>query len=171
MLPLRRAQPARFALTPALLGLALLAAAPAEGRAATTVGTDLLAPISAKDTCPTGKTCTRMLLAVSGTEVASPVDGVIVRWRVVGTGPLRLRVLGRDGTNWTAGAVSEPATGLTPMQPRGTFDTRLPIAKGAFVAVEGDATTHVAMSSSDDKGGSSGSSGSSGSRGSKSSDG
>ena len=76
-------------------------------------------------------------LPETGASVASPVNGVIVRWKVAGAvgGPFTLRVLHPNG----AGAYT--ATGASqPVKPNGpgieTFLTQLPIRSGDLVSID-----------------------------------
>jgi hypothetical protein len=76
-------------------------------------------------------------LPETGANLASPVNGAIVRWKVQGAtgGPFTLRVLHPNGAGaYTATASSQPAT------PSGTgietFSTQLPIRSGDLIAVD-----------------------------------
>ena len=128
----------------AAIAFAALAATPAVGQAASTVGSDLALPVTVESGCEVPSTCTRMLVTSNGEDVGSPVDGVIVGWKAVGKGTIRLRVVSRGGDTWTAGAVSEPAT-FPSDSDQGEFETRLPIRVGEYIAVEGDADNHAFM--------------------------
>src|SRR5215217_4649313 len=85
------------ALRPAVLTGVLLAACavlvlPATGVAATTIGSDLNGS-SGRATCEPDA-CTVVQLAIPGRQVTSPMDGVIVRWRIADSeGNFALRVV------------------------------------------------------------------------------
>jgi hypothetical protein len=76
-------------------------------------------------------------LPESGANIASPVSGVIVRWRIVQAvgGPFRLRVLRPlGGSTYMPVATSAPASASSlGVQ---TFSTNLPIRAGDTVAIE-----------------------------------
>ena len=128
-----------------LAACAALAVAPAAGHAAVPVGSDLTNTVLIDEGCDDrSASCTRMLLSVGGVEASSPIDGVVVRWRLVGEGTVRLRVIHRDGDTWSSGA-SAPATLPSGGSSRGTFATRLPIRAGDFLGVDGDRENHVHM--------------------------
>jgi hypothetical protein len=103
--------------------VALTAAAPA--RAAETIGSSLAA------TPDTPLTCTVECTVVQDGAI-SPIQGVIVRWRVkTGTGPatpMRLEVL--NGALATTGGPVLPLAGATT-----TFTTRMPIEVGNAIAL------------------------------------
>jgi hypothetical protein len=76
-------------------------------------------------------------LPETGASVASPVNGEIVRWKVVGAvgGPFTLRVLHPNGAGaYTAAGTSQPA------KPNGpgieTFPTQLTIRSGDLISVD-----------------------------------
>src|SRR3954468_11097311 len=73
------------------LCVALVASvAPAASRAATVaVGSDLRGTVTVDNGCE-AVSCTRTLSSLGGVEVRSPIDGVVVRWRAVGTGIVHL---------------------------------------------------------------------------------
>ena len=134
----------RLTLSLALAVAALFAALPATGHAAATVGSDLAAATVAYDVgCEVGESCTRMLFSYDGAPASSPEDGVVVRWRAYGKGTVRLRLVRQEGDVWVAGPASGPATFTTPGE--ATFETRLPIQAGDFLAVDGDTDSHVAL--------------------------
>src|SRR5690349_24155814 len=61
-------------------------ATPAASRAEiVTVGSDLRGTVIVDNGCE-AVSCTRTLSTIGGLEVRSPIDGVVVRWRAVGTG-------------------------------------------------------------------------------------
>jgi hypothetical protein len=75
-----------------------------------------------------------------GAHVTSPIDGTIVRWRVLDAegGPLKLRVLRpAGGTSYTGAGTSGPET------PTGlglqTFATNLPIEAGGTIGIDNNA--------------------------------
>lgn len=76
-------------------------------------------------------------LPEKGANLASPVDGVIVRWRVLGAsgGPFSLRVLHPNGSgayeaSGTSAAVSPASKEVQ------TFTTSLPIRKGDLIGID-----------------------------------
>jgi hypothetical protein len=76
-------------------------------------------------------------LPEKGANLASPVNGTIVRWRMQGAegGPFRLRVLRPNGSGaYTAVGTSNPATPAdTGLQ---TFSANLPIRAGDLIGVD-----------------------------------
>jgi hypothetical protein len=129
-----------------LLALAALAVAPPASHAAVPFGSDLSRPVEIDEGCDDrSTTCTRMLLSAGGGEAVAPIDGVIVRWRLIGAGTVRLRVVRRDGETWSTGGSSAPATLPLDRSTRGTFPTRLPVRAGDFLAVDGNRENHVHM--------------------------
>jgi hypothetical protein len=129
----------------ALLALALIASSPASG--AVTIGSDL-APDP--DSAPCGvAACTLANLSHGGLQVASPIDGVVVRFRVrndltdVGGNTVRPRVIRpAAGGAFTGIATGASATvldldGGNPSTQ--VFPTSLPIMAGDLVALDSDA--------------------------------
>jgi len=111
------------------------AAAPATQAATITIGSDLTGTVSADNGCE-GQSCTRLLVSVNGVGQSSPVDGVVVRWRAVGQGIVRLRLARPDtGATWRAGPASEFVPFPTGSE-RGEWATRLRIAAGDFLGVD-----------------------------------
>ena len=111
------------------------AAAPATRAATITIGSDLTGTVSADNGCE-GQSCTRLLVSVNGVGQSSPVDGVVVRWRAVGQGIVRLRLARPDtGATWRAGPASEFVAFPTGSE-RGEWATRLRIAAGDFLGVD-----------------------------------
>lgn len=120
----------------------LIAASPAP--AATTIGSDLGSSGDILLDCPTTDPCTAAQTALPGRQVTSPIDGVIVRWRVGdGTGSMSLRVLrSAAGGTFTGVARSDAAT--PPVGPSdvgqpptiSTFPTRIPIRAGDFIGLD-----------------------------------
>jgi hypothetical protein len=124
----------------------LLFVSPAE--AAVTVGSDLTRPADLGVGCPNGAAeCTFAQTNPAG-QFVSPIDGVIVRWRVKGSSGIsaemvRLRVIrpaAAPGAFLGAGR-SEP--GLLPATPPPAqiymFATRLPVRAGDRVGLDGPA--------------------------------
>ena len=111
------------------------AVAPPTQAATITVGSDLTGTVSADNGCE-GQSCTRLLVSVNGVGQSSPVDGVVVRWRAIGQGIVRLRLARPDtGATWRAGPASEFVAFPTGSE-RGEWATRLPIAAGDFLGVD-----------------------------------
>lgn len=90
-----------------------------------------------------GHTCTyeclRIQTAVAGSSTAVPTDGVVVRWRLLAARPgsYRVRVLGpAGGSNYavlrSSAAESIPSSTFGTIT---TFQTRLPIPAGGYVAL------------------------------------
>lgn len=76
-------------------------------------------------------------LPETGASVASPVNGEIVRWKVVGAvgGPFTLRVLHPNGAGaYTATGTSQPAKPLGPGIE--TFPTNLTIRSGDLISID-----------------------------------
>jgi hypothetical protein len=76
-------------------------------------------------------------LPETGASVASPVNGEIVRWKVVGAvgGPFTLRVLHPNGAGaYTATGTSQPAKPLGPGIE--TFPTNLSIRSGDLISID-----------------------------------
>lgn len=88
-------------------------------------------------------------LPETGANLASPVNGAIVRWKVQGAvgGPFTLRVLHPNGSGaYTATGSSQP------VKPTGTgietFSTQLPIRSGDLIAVDSsNATDEIGVAS------------------------
>lgn len=134
----------------AMAAAGLIFAAPAASPAAVTIGTPLDQPSSnASDVSP-GRTV--MTLAYAGAELASPIDGVVVRYRVQSTawGNISLRILRPAG----AGAFDGVGTS-TPAFVGGVFDdlthqvgTRLPIAAEDQIGIDSDSSVTLRSVSS-----------------------
>jgi hypothetical protein len=113
-----------------------LVAAVAAGATTVTVGSVL--PPTFKSTPFEGvRTQFNTTLPETGANLASPVNGAIVRWKVQGAvgGPFALRVLHPNGSGaFTATGTSQP------VKPNGTgietFSTQLPIRGGDLIAVD-----------------------------------
>ena len=143
----------RCAIVAAGAALALAAmASPAS--AATTIGSDLTA---SDGTTGCGVACTGVGTALPGRTIASPITGVVVRWRVGdGVGQITFRVARPaadtypgDDTHIGAGR-SEPATITTPPSDDvgeppviSTFPTRVPIGAGDRIGVDLTSTSQV----------------------------
>jgi hypothetical protein len=127
----------RGRLTAALLGFSAAALAlPATGHAAVTIGGDVTVSTGTALNCGAMDTCTIAQTDPSTVgpvqQVHSPIDGVITRWRVVGSGQVSLQVITNDGgTTGAATATSPPATQLDG-QPNAT---QLPIVAQQIVGV------------------------------------
>jgi IPT/TIG domain len=113
-----------------------LVAAVAAGATTVTVGSVL--PSIFKSTPFEGvRTQFNTTLPETGANLASPVNGAIVRWKVQGAvgGPFTLRVLHPNGSGaFTASGATQP------VKPNGTgietFQTQLPIRSGDLIAVD-----------------------------------
>jgi hypothetical protein len=120
---------------------------PGDGAAATTACSGMLfgsrlqgAHITSGGVC--GYACLRIQKTVpGGASTAAPVDGVVVRWRVLGapTGSYRVRVVApAGGASYTVlrSSAPETVTAQPPLQEAiSTFATRLPIPAGGFVGL------------------------------------
>jgi hypothetical protein len=118
--------------------LSLIAAvvfAPSAG-AAVTLGSDLSQPAADGVACSTS--CTVVQSGLPGRTITSPLDGVIVRWRIRTNGaggPFQLRVAEpftgdqRIGAGWSA-AGSASAAGIS------EFQTRMQIHAGANIGLD-----------------------------------
>jgi RTX calcium-binding nonapeptide repeat (4 copies) len=90
-----------------------------------------------------GHTCTydclRIQTAVAGTSTRAAVDGVVVRWRMLAAPPgsYRVRVLGPSGgsTYSILGSSAPESVASSPFDRITTFETRLPIPAGGYVAL------------------------------------
>ena len=77
-----------------------------------------------------------------GANLSSPINGVIVRWRITQAtgGPFTLRVLTPvSGQTFTGGAASAPQIPATTATQ--TYTTNIPITKGQFIGVDTTAGT------------------------------
>lgn len=102
----------------------------------TLVGSGLQGPYKSNAGC--GYACLRVQTAVDGESTASPFDGVVVRWRVLGSpGGYRIRVVQpTGGSNYSilrSSAIEEVAS--SPFTTMRTFATQLPIPAGAYVGL------------------------------------
>src|SRR4051794_4581854 len=90
-----------------------------------------------------GNTCTydclRIQTAVAGASTRAAVDGVVVRWRMLAApaGSYRVRVLGPSGgsTYSILGSSAAESVAASPFGRVTTFETRLPIPAGGYVAL------------------------------------
>lgn len=136
-----RSRVGRFGLVAIALASAMaLLAAPAQA-STVTVGS-VLPPGSAPTAFGQVETFFNTALPEKGANLASPVSGTIVRWRLQDAegGPFFLRVLRPNGSGgYTAEGTSNPATpGGTGLQ---TFTANLPIKAGDLIGVD---PTHAA---------------------------
>ena len=116
---------------------AILMAAPASAAAVTTIGSSLSAAANSGSACNT-QPCTFVSFTIPGRATASPIDGVVTRWRIrgpAGSGQLALRVIRPAGGNTFVGAGTS-ATVAVPVVPElQEFTTQLPIRAGDFVGL------------------------------------
>ena len=86
-----------------------------------------------------GYECMRVQKTVNGVSTAAPVDGVVVRWRVLNAtaGSYRIRILGpAGGTKYTVLKSSAPeAVGADGSNAIKSFQSRLSIPAGGYVAL------------------------------------
>ena len=132
---------AALALLAALMAATIcLLFGPGSARAAVTIGSDLTSSDEVLLGCLIAEPCTGIQTALAGRQLTSPIDGVVVRWRVGdGVGPLALRVV-RDagGGSFTGVGRSESVTPSIPPSDVGqpptvsTFSTRIPIRAGDY---------------------------------------
>ena len=122
------------------IGVALLAV-PASAGAAVTIGSNLSQTPNASLLC--GGPCTVVSSVIPAADqaprgVTSPIDGVVVRWRIrVGgsTGPVQLRVLAPAGGDARTGAGTGPVEN-PPANAISTFNAQLPIHAGDNVGLD-----------------------------------
>jgi hypothetical protein len=136
----------RFALASAV---ALALVLPAQAMAARTIGSSLASRAdlftACSDSDEPADACTVTQTAVPGADYASPVAGVITRWRVrsISLGTVTLRVLhqNEDGS-FTATGSSLPQSLTTRTRGGGdasyTFSTRIPVYPGDRIALDRD---------------------------------
>jgi hypothetical protein len=127
----------RCALAALVGGLAL--AAPAQAGAGVTIGSDLSGGATRIQPCaPAGPGCLTTLTQelIGSHDQASPISGVITRWRVRdASGSVRLRVLRKElSGQWSGVRTGDTATAGSP----GVlgFGARLPIAAGQYIGVD-----------------------------------
>jgi hypothetical protein len=138
----RRTRPILAALAGATL-LALTLAAPSG--AAITIGADLSTPATNTNSCSNGTGdpfgCTWFNTAIPGRTAASPIDGVVVTWRIhpdAGSDPqnVRLRIVRpAGGTSYESGGAST-AQPISTTQALQVFPTRLPIRTGDHIGLD-----------------------------------
>ena len=125
--------------------VALAIIGPGAAQAAQTVGSDLNGAATEGWACSDNPadTCTFVQTVLPGRAVASPIDGVIVRWRVRdANGELKLRVVRPAGGGvFTGAGTSAPASvfSATPS----TFDTRLPVNAGDHIGLDFAGTSGI----------------------------
>ena len=130
-------RPVRGAVAAALLSGLLLAFAPGPAQAAVTIGSNLSGPFdpASNGDCVEVDSCAGIHYVLPERATASPIDGVVVRWRVRGTGAMRLFVaryvaydtVRRKGTSAAGEAVLGAALS--------TFPTGLPIRAGEHAGI------------------------------------
>jgi hypothetical protein len=112
--------------------------APAQSQASVTIGSNLSSSQSLSDICFIP--CTAVQLTHPGVQLPSPIDGVVVRWRIkksaVDWGVVNLRIL-RPLESGTFDGVGTSASVLPPVQSTGILDfaTRLPIRTGDHIGL------------------------------------
>ena len=88
-----------------------------------------------------GSPCMRVQKTIAGVSTAAEVDGVVVRWRVLGaaTGSYRIRVVAPTGgasyTILRSSASQTVTASPSPTEAISTFATRLPIPAGGYVGL------------------------------------
>lgn len=123
-----------------------LAAAPT-APAATTIGSNLLGRANVSIACGVpgqpNSLCTVAQTAMPDRPTVSPLDGVIVRWRIrsASGGSVRLRVIRPAGGGQFEGAGTSEAGQLSSASSPGsdqvyTFNTRLPVQQGDFIGLD-----------------------------------
>jgi hypothetical protein len=130
-----------LALTLAAAAALALLTVPGARAATVTIGSPLTGTFSSTDLGVDQVTWTNVALP-PGETLASPVDGTIRRWRMIGPagGPFRLRVLTpAGGTSYTGAGTGPPQTPTT----NGTqiFPADLPINAGQIVGFDNLGTT------------------------------
>lgn len=120
-------------------GAATLALAfPAGTAAKVNIGEDTALPGNGSELCPAaGSACTFTQTQHPARPVVSPIDGVIVRWRMRAavTGTFTLRVVRPLGGNTFTGAGASAPTPVVTGGER-TLNTRVPIAAGDLIGVD-----------------------------------
>ena len=119
-------------------GVLLSLAGTGQAQAATTIGSSLTATPNTTLSCP--GSCTFSQRTLPGRQVTSPIDGVVVRWRIrtatpmTVAQPIALRVIRGTGPASTGVGTSQP--GAVPATSGiHTFETRLPIQSGDFIGI------------------------------------
>jgi hypothetical protein len=127
-------QPVIAALAITFAGLTL----PSTVSAAVTIGS-ALGTSQTTLSCTNPGDCTVVQTALPGRRVTSPIDGVVVRWRVKNTSspiPGRFRILRRQtGTTFTGVASAQAGTGDCPDVC--VNEARLPICTGDYIGIDG----------------------------------
>ncbi len=125
----------------AMTGCALVAAATLAGSASAgivTVGSPLTAEFELSEINNSQGTLTNFTLPEPGARATSPVNGVIVRWRVIDTeGPHSLQVL-RPGGSKTFFAASRSSSEVPNGLGVETFPAALPIGAGQSIGLAND---------------------------------
>jgi hypothetical protein len=126
----------------------LALALPAQVPAATTIGSNLAGSSDLVTSCLTGDgNCTLVQTALPGRQVTSPLDGVVVRWRVKAAsspGPVHLRVVRAGGGAGFTGVDSQE-TAARSCPDICTVDTRLRIKAGDYIGVDAPAGATAAI--------------------------
>jgi hypothetical protein len=97
--------------------------------------------------------CLRVQKTIAGVSTAAAVDGVVVRWRVLGGAPgsYRVRIVApAGGSSYTilrSSAAETVAATPSPTEAISTFATRLPIPAGAYVGLNPPPTAPRFLSS------------------------
>jgi hypothetical protein len=130
-------RPGRGAVVGALLTGLVLVVSAAPAQAAVTIGSNLSGPFDpvANGHCTEVDGCAGIHYVLPERATAAPIDGVIVRWRVRGTGVMRLfvaRYVSYDTVRRKD--TSAPGEG-TPGEAVSTFPTRLPIRAGEHTGI------------------------------------
>lgn len=116
---------------------AALALCAGTAQASTVTVGSVLPPGAAPEKFETVQTLFNTALPEPGANLASPVNGAIVRWRVQGVkgGPFYLRVLHPNGKGaFEAAGTSLPATPVG--EGLQTFDTNLPVRAGDLIGID-----------------------------------
>ena len=136
----RAARPHLVLALAALLVTLPAAAAAAPARAAVTIGSDLSAPVGDPFSCGSG--CTIATTSLPGLTVASPIDGVLVRWRARVSIPSRplsdtieLRTLRPAGGGSYTARGSDRGT-PTANGAVSTFAARLRVSRGDLIGLD-----------------------------------
>jgi RTX calcium-binding nonapeptide repeat (4 copies) len=128
----------------ALMAVLLVFLVPAQAGAATTIGSELIGSVDLMTTCATGDgNCTVVQTALPGRPVVSPIDGVVVRFRVKGassSAPVRLRVVRPGAGGAFVGGAAEEVPGRSCPEIC-VIDSRLPIRAGDHVGIDAPAGT------------------------------
>jgi IPT/TIG domain/PASTA domain len=138
----------RLILSPLVIFAAMLGFAGAAQAATVTVGSPLTGGF-APTSCTPSASCTALMavLPESGAKVTSPVEGVVVRWRILQGSPghqYQLRVLTPNGgtaytATGTSSSVSPTGAGIE------TFATALPIKAGQTIGLDLDPAAKIGL--------------------------